>query len=121
MPKLDGFGVVERIRAHEASCGLRPTPIVAYTADVNFREEELRALGMQGLLVKPADLKALREILQRVLGESKLDQLGDGNGAAPGRSARGEQAGVLWGSKVGLENKRKTLKRRDTWDYCSGT
>ncbi|KAJ3053262.1 hypothetical protein HK097_004697, partial [Rhizophlyctis rosea] len=109
MPKLDGLGVVKRIREHEVLHRLRPTPVVAYTADVNFREEDLRALGMQGLLVKPADLRTLEAVLQRVLSESVR-----GDHTEAERGADKGQHGLDLDRTDGLQHRKKLLKRRDT-------
>ena len=53
MPRLDGFGAAQRIRALRARS---PSPIIALTAE-SGEEEEARALkaGMDGFVTKPIE------------------------------------------------------------------
>ena len=66
MPRLDGTGLTEAVRAREAEGNLPRTPIVAVTANAMRGEEErCLAAGMDGYLAKPVSLVRLREMLQR--------------------------------------------------------
>ena len=66
MPRMDGYGLTERIRALEADGNTPRTPIVAVTANA-MRGEEERCLeaGMDGYLVKPVALARLSATLGR--------------------------------------------------------
>ncbi|ODN68664.1 response regulator [Methylobrevis pamukkalensis] len=66
MPEMDGFEAARRIRAMEPA-GLRPTPIVALTADV-MPETRARCEGdlFDGWLAKPLQPDALRALAQRL-------------------------------------------------------
>lgn len=65
MPGLDGFGVLERLRAGPSTRGL---PFVFVTASAE-REvlERASARGADGVLIKPFDLAGLRETIARAL------------------------------------------------------
>jgi two-component system sensor histidine kinase/response regulator len=64
MPVMDGFTATRRIRDHEA-WGKR-TPIVALTANaMTGQMDRCLAVGMDGFLTKPLDVKQLRETLDR--------------------------------------------------------
>ncbi len=65
MPVLDGFGVLEQLRADPRFASL---PIVAVTANAmqGDREKALSA-GFTGYLSKPVTLAALRQALARLL------------------------------------------------------
>lgn len=64
MPELDGLAVAARIRAHERSSGLPPTPVIALTADTlpETRRAALAA-GIDSVLEKPVAPDALRAAL----------------------------------------------------------
>ncbi|MGO4396511.1 ATP-binding protein [Variovorax sp. M-6] len=70
MPRLDGYDLTKRVRAHEASLGLPRLPIVALTANA-LRDEAERclALGMDAYLSKPLQLHELRQALADVLAQ----------------------------------------------------
>jgi CheY-like chemotaxis protein len=60
MPVMDGVTAVRRIRAEEAERGLKPTPIIAVTADDTPRHlAEHRAAGIDSVVAKPFDLDQL--------------------------------------------------------------
>jgi CheY-like chemotaxis protein len=64
MPELDGLEATRRIRAAEAAMHLRPTRIVALTANAFGEDrEECLATGMDDFLVKPLDRERLAGIL----------------------------------------------------------
>jgi diguanylate cyclase (GGDEF)-like protein len=71
MPKLDGYGLIERIRAHEEK-RLQDIPIIMITAaeDEESRQEALK-IGATDFITKPFD-KA--QLLARVRAQAKLDQ-----------------------------------------------
>ena len=64
MPELDGIEATRRIRAAEVATGLKPTRIVALTANA-FGEDRAACLaaGMDDFLVKPIDRDRLAEVL----------------------------------------------------------
>ncbi|MGV3580075.1 ATP-binding protein [Brevundimonas sp.] len=60
MPVLDGFGATQRIRALETSEGRERTPIIALTANaMGHHRTECLAVGMDGLVAKPIDIRLL--------------------------------------------------------------
>jgi len=65
MPGIDGFAVLERLRADPATAGL---PFVFITASA---EQEVRARaadsGADGYVIKPFDLRAIAQTVQAVL------------------------------------------------------
>jgi len=72
MPRLDGFGALERIRAKPGPN--RHTPILAFTADTDSRAaERLQARGFQGLIAKPAEpAQLIAEIAGAVQSERRV-------------------------------------------------
>jgi PAS domain S-box-containing protein len=64
MPGLDGIETTRRIRAREAGKQVRPTPILALTANT-LAEDRYACFeaGMDGFLVKPLDREKLTEAL----------------------------------------------------------
>jgi PAS domain S-box-containing protein len=64
MPKLDGIETTKRIRAREAGQRVRPTPILALTANT-LAEDRYACFeaGMDGFLVKPLDREKLADAL----------------------------------------------------------
>jgi CheY-like chemotaxis protein len=66
MPKIDGFGVVARLRKDPRFAS---TPIVALTASAMHGDRE-RALaaGFSSYIAKPVDFAALRSELKRLIG-----------------------------------------------------
>ncbi|MDO8960404.1 MAG: ATP-binding protein, partial [Rhodocyclaceae bacterium] len=68
MPELDGYALTRAIRASEAVAARPRTPIFAWTANALRDEiEKCRAAGMDELLVKPADLAQLKQVLAKWL------------------------------------------------------
>lgn len=54
MPKMDGFELIERIRAFEAENAISRVPLLALTADaLNEQHDKAIALGADGYLTKP--------------------------------------------------------------------
>ena len=69
MPRLDGYGAAQRIRANGHSHGARIVALTGWGQEEDRRRA--REAGFDGHLVKPADLEALR----RVLDESLRDRV----------------------------------------------
>ena len=67
MPNLDGEGLVKSIRANASLASLR---VLVVTADVEIREKA-KAMGFDGILLKPVTTAALEQVL-----------LGDGGGVS---------------------------------------
>lgn len=68
LPDLDGAALVRRIRAVEAVHGAPRRPVVALTASALPEEaERCRAAGMDEVVVKPATLDRLEQVLERWL------------------------------------------------------
>ncbi len=73
MPGLDGFQVIEQVRARERATGVH-LPVIALTAR-SRREDRDRCLaaGMDGFLTKPLSAKLLWEAIERVLSAETHD------------------------------------------------
>jgi signal transduction histidine kinase/DNA-binding NarL/FixJ family response regulator len=68
MPRRDGYGLAEAIRADEVARGGARAPIIAVSANVSTEEvERSRAAGIDDFIAKPAPLPVLGAILQRYL------------------------------------------------------
>jgi signal transduction histidine kinase/ActR/RegA family two-component response regulator len=68
MPEMDGYELARAIREAEAKEHLARTPIIGWTA--NAAQEvigECRAAGMDDVLIKPANLEALRQLVSKWL------------------------------------------------------
>lgn len=67
MPDGDGIETAQRIRAMQTQAGGRRLPIFALTANA-YAEDRVAALaaGMDGVLVKPLERRALIDILARI-------------------------------------------------------
>jgi CheY-like chemotaxis protein len=73
MPKLDGIEATRRIRAFEAGVRVRPTPILALTANTLVEDRyACFAAGMDGFLVKPLDRDKLAEALANLAASRHL-------------------------------------------------
>ncbi len=70
MPIMDGFESTRLIREHETTMdSAKRVPIVALTASVlSDGEDHCKAVGMDGFLSKPYDVKDLRRALEQWLG-----------------------------------------------------
>lgn len=67
MPEMDGFEVVRRLKANEAT---RSTPIIMVTAlDDDGASKRLANAGVDSMLTKPIDRWKLRSLLARALSE----------------------------------------------------
>jgi len=68
MPKLDGYGVLARLRADEH---FRTLPVLALTASaMSGDREKILAAGFTDYLSKPAGPDKVREVVARLLGQS---------------------------------------------------
>jgi signal transduction histidine kinase/HPt (histidine-containing phosphotransfer) domain-containing protein/ActR/RegA family two-component response regulator len=68
MPRMDGYQLIEMLRAAEAQGRTERTPVIAVTANAMRGEEErCLAAGMDGYLAKPVSLERLQSTLQRWL------------------------------------------------------
>ena len=66
MPRLDGFGFIEKVRQSEAH---RRTPILVLTTESDDeRKARARGLGATGWIVKPFDAAKLVDAINRVSG-----------------------------------------------------
>lgn len=67
MPKLDGFGLLERLRRREAELGQPPAVIVAVTAyATNLDRQRFLAAGFNEFLPKPFRIDDVRALLNRL-------------------------------------------------------
>lgn len=64
MPKLDGFGFIERVRQNEAH---RATPILVLTTESGpEKKARAREAGATGWIVKPFDPQKLIDVVRKV-------------------------------------------------------
>ena len=64
MPRMDGFGVIEGVRADPAH---RATPILVLTTESDAtKKERARAAGATGWIVKPSNPTKLVDAIRRV-------------------------------------------------------
>ncbi len=86
MPRLDGLGAAQRIRAGQGPCAR--APLVALTADAGDEERGLAfKAGMDDFLTKPIDASRLLAVAERFTGRGNAATLTQMNGKA-GRDAR---------------------------------
>jgi signal transduction histidine kinase/CheY-like chemotaxis protein len=68
MPVMNGVDAAQAMRALEARRGLKPTPIVAVSANVmSHQVEEYLAAGMNGFVAKPIEMAALIAAIEEAL------------------------------------------------------
>jgi len=68
MPEMDGYALSRAMRQIEAEEQRPHTPIIAWTANALAEEAAIcQAAGMDEILVKPTNLKQLREMLAKTL------------------------------------------------------
>ncbi len=66
MPKLDGYGLAQAIRAKESELGMNRTPILALTANALKGEaDRCKSVGMDDYISKPVLLVDLKAILEK--------------------------------------------------------
>jgi len=68
LPEMDGIEAARAIRARERETGRARTPIIAVTANaMTHQVAEYEAAGMDGVVAKPVDARALIEVMERAL------------------------------------------------------
>ncbi|MBS0519624.1 MAG: response regulator [Proteobacteria bacterium] len=74
MPTMDGFELARRIRQGEQADRRARTPILAVTASaLEDQEQKLRAVGMDGLVMKPIGIEQLRATLDVWLKDARAE------------------------------------------------
>ncbi len=64
MPRMDGFGFIEAVRAHESR---RAVPVLVLTTEVDIdKKQRAKEAGATGWIVKPFDPARLVEAIRRV-------------------------------------------------------
>jgi signal transduction histidine kinase/CheY-like chemotaxis protein len=70
MPVMNGVEAAREIRRREAEAGLPPTPILALSANVMPHQvDEYLAAGMDGLIAKPIEVRAMLDAMRKALVE----------------------------------------------------
>jgi CheY-like chemotaxis protein len=69
MPRLDGLGVLEELRARVTTSGV---PVIVLTAGTNDTESRVLDLGAQDYLTKPIQAQSLQARVKAVLRRAKL-------------------------------------------------
>jgi len=84
MPDMDGYQLARSIRLQEAATGRARTPILAWTANALGEVAGLcAAAGMDDVLVKPANVGALRAKIERLLGPAAARAAAEQSTASP--------------------------------------
>lgn len=74
MPILDGYDATRQIREFENSSGIKPTPVIALTANAMQGDREIcEAAGMDDHIAKPVKLSSIENMLRHWLPD-KLEQ-----------------------------------------------
>ena len=72
MPVMDGITATKHIRKMECE-DLRNIPIIAVTANAMIGDrEKILAAGIDGYIAKPLEVDALRDCIDRIMGEKKV-------------------------------------------------
>ncbi|WP_368564702.1 PAS domain-containing protein [Pseudoxanthomonas sp. UTMC 1351] len=99
MPRLDGYELTRRIRAHEQSSGAPSLPIIAITANALQGEgERCFALGMDGYLAKPLQIRDLKRIMDEFLPSPAVSDLIVTEHAAEGTMVRFRELADILGN-----------------------
>jgi DNA-binding response OmpR family regulator len=69
MPRLDGLGVLEELRARVATSGV---PVIVLTARTDDTESRVLDLGAQDFLAKPVQAQSLQARVKAVLRRAKM-------------------------------------------------
>jgi two-component system sensor histidine kinase EvgS len=92
MPEMDGYTLAQEIRKVESVQKRARTPIVAWTANALAEEStRCRAAGMDELLIKPANLKQLANLLARCIPHNAAE---DSDPTPTPRATHIDQAGA---------------------------
>ncbi|NBB62969.1 PAS domain S-box protein [Pseudomonas sp. ODNR1LW] len=76
MPVLDGFGATRAIREREIAEGLPRVPIIALTANaMPHQRDECIAHGMDAVVAKPIDVRALISTIEAVVGQVETSSI----------------------------------------------
>lgn len=87
MPKMDGYELTRLIRRIESEEGRAPCPVIAWTANALADEAaRCQAAGMNELLVKPAGMPHLQDVLSKWIRSTALKRV-DADEDATGRAA----------------------------------
>jgi CheY-like chemotaxis protein len=79
MPVLDGVQAVAELRANERREGRPRTPVIALTANaMTHQRAEYLAKGMDAVVSKPIELKALVEAIEAVIENEPAKRAGSG-------------------------------------------
>lgn len=98
MPRLDGYELTRRIRAHEQSSGASRLPIIAITANALPGEgERCFALGMDGYLAKPLQIRDLKRIMDEFLPPGAISNSVVADHAADGAMVRFRELAEILG------------------------
>jgi PAS domain S-box-containing protein len=99
MPRLDGYELTRRIRAHEQSSGAPRLPIIAITANALPGEgERCFALGMDGYLAKPLQIRDLKRIMDEFLPPGAMSVPVAADHAADGTMVRFRELAEILGN-----------------------
>jgi signal transduction histidine kinase/CheY-like chemotaxis protein/HPt (histidine-containing phosphotransfer) domain-containing protein len=96
MPTLDGYQLVQRLRAAEAAGRRSRTPVIAVTANaLKGEEQRCLAVGMDAYITKPISMEKLRLTLERWL---PIRERGEGGQPA---TRQGDPVAAIDGSVLG--------------------
>lgn len=99
MPRLDGYELTRRIRAHEHSSGAPSLPIIAITANALQGEgERCFALGMDGYLAKPLQIRDLKRIMDEFLPPGAVSGTAATESTTEGTTARFRELADILGN-----------------------
>lgn len=118
MPRLDGYELTRRIRAHEQSNGASSLPIIAITANALQGEgERCFALGMDGYLAKPLQIRDLKRVMDEFLPPAAISAPVAADRAAGGAMVRfRELADILGGDEQKLRHVLGVFERSTRGD-----
>lgn len=101
MPRLDGEGLVQWIRAAESAEGLPRMPVIALTAHAVVGEEDrYRARGFDAFLTKPVKLQTLGQVIAGLVGDP-VPAVDGSPVPVPPSAATQESAEVASGTSAG--------------------
>jgi signal transduction histidine kinase/CheY-like chemotaxis protein len=78
LPRIDGYGLTERLRAAERAAGRRRVPVLALTASaLQGERERCRQAGMDDLVTKPTTMPILAGTLRRWMPHVEWPEVAD--------------------------------------------